>query len=496
MRPAIPLVALVLLCLASLAWLAHPWYDVTAPGTADASVYLLCARSLAAGQGYSYLGMPFNVRPPGFSAILAPLVAARGFDFHAINLLVGAFGVALVALLFVVARPRVGTLLAFVLAIVVWISPAMRAMSNQAMSDVPGAALLFACLAIEMRTRSATSRRGDLVLGLAIATAAYVRSVNLLVAPAVLASRWLAGDTRETRSRAWRGAPAVLGVPLLLLVPWFVRDARSHPPWPADQTAAATYSTAFFHMDWGDPSSPQVPIGEYVARAPEQMAEALAAIGRRLVPGEFRAIDAWLGALALAALVAAAIRKRGAAEIFALLVLLELAVHPAFDERLVLPIALVALIAIVEVARDLLRRALPVAIAHGVVAALLVALLAHDFDPRPSWSRIEADFRARRELADAWKASLPPSARLASNIGWHWSVFLERPVYSLFFAARRARDPAGAEPLLAKYGIDAVILRVDPPEDPVFLDYFARTHGPPMIVGTDGAKGAIFRVRR
>ncbi len=495
-RSAIPLAVLVVGGLASLVWLAHPWHDTSVE---DASIYLLCARAIAAGQGYSYLGMPFNMRPPGFSAILAPLVAWRGFDFHAINLLVGAFGVALVAFLFAVARPRVGTLLAFALAVVAWLSPAMRTLSNRAMSDVPGAALAFACLAIDLRARRSFGARGsrsiraDLGLGLAIAAATYVRTVNVFLAPAILVSRWL---DRETRAQALRSAPAILGLPLLLLAPWIARDAVSHAPWPADQTASASYATALFHTDWGDPSSPRIPVGEFLARAPDHLGLAFTAIGRRLEHGPLRPIDAWIGGIVIAALVAAAIRKRGAAELFALLALLELAVHFAYNDRLVLPVALVGLIALVEGARDLLGRAMPAAAARAILAALLVALLAHDFDPRPGWPRIEADNRARRELADAWNAKLPPDARLASTIGWHWSVFLERPVYSLLFAARRAGGPAGVTPLLSKYGVDAVLMRVDPPDDPAFVGWLEKSLGPPEIVGPPGAKGAIFRVRR
>ncbi len=492
---AIVLAALAAACLASLGWLASPWYDLTAPGTADASVYLLCARSLAAGEGYSYHGIPFNMRPPGLSAILAPIVAARGIDFHAINLVIGVFGVALVALLFVLARPRVGTLLAACAAVLVWMSPAFRSMSNQAMSDVPGTALAFACLAIEIRARRSPSVRGDVATGLAIAAAMYVRTVNLLLVPAILASRWLASPGGK-RKASVPGALAVAGIPILLLVPWFVRNARHHPPWPATQTASATYVSNFLNVDGGDPDSRRLEPGEYLPRIPGQIGETLAAIGRRLETGPVRSGDVVVGAIVVAALLAAAIRRRGATELFAVLALLELAVHPAFDERFVLPIAVIGLDALVVLLRGFVALAAPARIAEGAVAALLLALLAFDFDPRPNWRRIEEDFRARRELAAACNASLPKDARLASNIGWHWSVFLERPVYSLFFAARRSGRPEGAEAVIDTYGVDTVILRVDPPEDPVFLNYFATKYGRPAIAGGSGAAAAIFRVRR
>jgi hypothetical protein len=99
----------------SLVWLVHPWYEASSgngSGTNDASMYILCAKSLLAGEGYTYLEQPFTVRPPGFSLLIAPLIAWRGLDFHALNLLVSAFGVAAAALLFVLLRPRAGPWLA------------------------------------------------------------------------------------------------------------------------------------------------------------------------------------------------------------------------------------------------------------------------------------------------------------------------------------------------------------------------------------------------
>src|SRR5688500_6840100 len=43
---------------ASLLWLVHPWYEASfgnGSGTNDASMYILCPKSLLAGEGYAYL---------------------------------------------------------------------------------------------------------------------------------------------------------------------------------------------------------------------------------------------------------------------------------------------------------------------------------------------------------------------------------------------------------------------------------------------------------
>ena len=135
--------ALFVACLfASLFWLVHPWYDLTV----DGSVYIVTARSLAAGEGYRYLGEPFQVRPPGFPLLIVPFVSGLADDFFAINFFVACFGAAGVLLLFWHARPRLGFGLALLVAAAVWLNPNYQRLSTQVMSDVPGTTLLLLCL--------------------------------------------------------------------------------------------------------------------------------------------------------------------------------------------------------------------------------------------------------------------------------------------------------------------------------------------------------------
>ena len=68
------LLTLLLGTLASLTFTVRDFWDARP----DAARYLLAARSLADGQGYAVMGEPFRLRPPGFSALLAPIVAWRG----------------------------------------------------------------------------------------------------------------------------------------------------------------------------------------------------------------------------------------------------------------------------------------------------------------------------------------------------------------------------------------------------------------------------------
>jgi 4-amino-4-deoxy-L-arabinose transferase-like glycosyltransferase len=494
-RRALAPILLAIGLLASLPYLVHPWYEA-GPETNDDSMYIETARSMLRGEGYSYLGQPFIIRPPGFPALLAPVLALRGVDFRSLNLFVATFGAAAVVLLFLFARPRVGTSVALALAALVWLNPGFRRFSNEIMSDVPGAALLFACLLLERWARRSPGPRRDAVLGVAIGLAAYVRSISILLVPAILVARWLRFLRREDGSPSWprfvRDRALVLAlVPALLLMPWSIRSALHHPETPVDQVFLYSYSTAMWHQDAGDPSSPARGLPEVLRSVPLRSQQTLAAIGGRMKPGASGPIEIAVGVSMLLASAFVLVRRRGPAEVFGFLTLGVLLVYFGFRDRLVLPIWMIASCGAAEALCLGLRR-LAGERRAGLLASLCVlSVAALDFRPREGWPEIEAEHARRRALAAAWNASLPAGARVAAPIGWHWTVYLGRPVYSLFFGWRRASGHDGAERVIDLRGVDTVLLRTDPPEDPMMLAYFTSRYG--VAKRVEG--GVVVRVR-
>jgi hypothetical protein len=85
-----------------------------------------------------------------------------------------------------------------------------------------------------------------------------------------------------------------------------------------------------------------------------------------------------------------------------------------------------------------------------------VVLAVVDFRLRPGWEEIESRHAAWASVAADVAAATEAPARLAAPTGWHLSVFLGRPVYSLFFAAKRS-GWSGVQALLGKYEIDYVV---------------------------------------
>ena len=59
---------LVAVALLSLVWLSHPYYEVKP----DASLYILTARSMLAGDGYTYLGIPTFPKAVYMRTVISP----------------------------------------------------------------------------------------------------------------------------------------------------------------------------------------------------------------------------------------------------------------------------------------------------------------------------------------------------------------------------------------------------------------------------------------
>lgn len=489
--------SLALVVTASLFWSVHPWYDPTN----DGSMYIATARALVAGEGYRYLGIPFVIRPPGFSLLIAPVLALRGTDFFALNLLVSLLGALGVIAFHFLLRARLGLVLATLVPLLLWFNPGYQRLCNQVMSDVPGWAALVGCLLLAARQhgRAGVARALALRVGLGVALglATLLRSGNLLLLPALVLAELLRALPGARARASWRAglgnsAARVLGV-LLVLVPWGLRNRAVAAPPPADQTLLYSYSTGMWHTDMGDPRSSRVPLREVLGRASEQGQKILHTLGTGLTEGEKRPWTAPLAWTLLAVLLVQAVRRRAAEELFALATVAVVAVYFGYAGRLLVPVFAFALAALVELVRDLLARLAGERRATGAAALACCAGLALEWNPRAGWGEIEGLHRAYTDSARQVNAHLSPGARLGAYRGWHHAVFLERPVYSCEQACERARDPRAAEEIIDRYGLDTVLLTELglPPSvqlaERAFAAYVAQRHG--------GRERGLVRVR-
>ena len=484
--------------LASLFVFVHPWYDATN----DGSTYILTARSLAAGEGYTYLGQMFRMRPPGFSALLSLISGAHGPNFRMVNLLVSLFGVAGIVLLYFWQRPHLGWVLALLTSLAVWFNPGYQRLCNQVMSDVPGLALLLGCLLLDRWASRRQSWRREVLLGLAISVSAYLRSITILLVPALILARLLGHKHPGTdRSASLIGRLAVVVVTVwLVLLPWQVAKRQNAPPPPADQTLNYSISTAMWHVDPGDPGSERRSLGSILARVPTRLQQVALVVGSRMqyrIPGSPSPSPAVaFGRTAFALLLTAGLcialaRRRSAAEWVALATLGVVAIYFVFTDRLILPFFVFALAATVEVLRDLAGRFGGPRAATWVPAGALLLLIAIDMKPHKDWRTIAERHREFASVAASVESILAPDARLAAGQGFHYGVYLDRPVVSLVHAVRRAHRRDAAEQIIDRYGVNTVVLSPLIEPDRRLAPYFIRRYGP----GEPAGEARVWRVR-
>lgn len=478
-------VSLVLVCLATLPFLVHGWFEAN-DETNDAAMYVACARSILAGEGYSYLEAPFTIRPPGTSWLAAAVMLWRGEDWLALNVVTSLFGVLGVALLHLHAATRLSRWLAWLLCLSVWLSSPYQELCHQVMSDIPGAALVLACLALERWAAPRASIWPSLVVGAAIGASTYMRSIAILVVPAIACARgfahWRAGGGAWLRFALLRLLPLVAAAWLVKL-PWDLHVAANPPATPVEQNFLHSYSTAMWHVDGGDPASPRRSSEEILARIPIRLSQVTSLLGSGMLDSQGGVGTKALGALVLALVALVAWRRRAAPELFALGATAVICIYFGFRDRLLLPVWLLMLPAAFEGLVLVLGR-LGTTTAQGAALVVLLAWNGATMDPRGHWD----EARTQHELQARWAADarelLPPDARVAAPIGWHASVFLQRPVWSLFFVVRRAgNDFEAAEGLYDKQGIDHVVLWPRVPADRSWIEVLTRKHGPPARRG-------------
>ena len=451
---------MALACLVSLVFWVHPWYDPTN----DGSMYIATARSLAAGEGYSYLGEPFRIRPPGFSLLLAPLFAFFGTNFTLLNLVVSLFGVLLVTALYFFCVPRIGWFLAVLVALCVWANPGFQRLCNQVMSDVPGTALVLVSLLVERRMRSRDVFRDggwrcQLLFGLGLGVVVHLRSSAFLLLPALLVARLARrlallrenGDPQRWGSWLLGNGLLVVGT-LSLVVPWNVRNELVAPEPPADQTRLYDYSTGMWHEDMGDPGSRRLEWSEIGARFHERKLQIAASLGNRLIKTGQRGAraNAWaIFFIACSAIVL--VRRREAAELFVFATLVVVAFYFGYSPRLMLPCYVLGLAAAAEVLRGLLGLVVRPGIAEHVVGVLLLGLFATDLQPRRGWKAIQEKHETFEAVAEEIERRAPDGV-LGAYRAWDLSVYLGRPVYGFEQVQRRVGRPGACEAVLDKYG--------------------------------------------
>ncbi len=221
----------------------------------DSALYLLTAKALEVGAGYTYLDQPFSIRPPGFALFLSLLSKDGTFDLHELNVTAMIWAAVCATSVMVLFGMRYGTTHGLLVALLTVTCPLAADQSRRILSDFPFLACLMLSLACWSQSHLAPRREWIwLCLGaLLLIVACYLRTVGVLALPGIFLA--LPFSSR----RRWIASGIATLFVLACLLPWQLHASRvtaSHSL--ADQLLVHSYTTAMFHEDPGDPNSARV----------------------------------------------------------------------------------------------------------------------------------------------------------------------------------------------------------------------------------------------
>ncbi len=315
-------------------WVDDVWWQEW-----DSAIYILAGRSLAIGDGYSYLGRPFFLRPPGLSWLISILLQDGPFDAYALNLMIMFFAAASITAVFFALKLKHGRWMAIGVALLVGTSPLYVNSFNWVASEFPFIALLFFGMALlQAAAAMSTTWRwwvASLSATICLAAAFYFRTVAILLIPGIILTGWLSGQKNQ-RTRAWIPALIMLG----LCIPWLLHTQRAaaSAETPSEQLLIFDYTTAIFHVDPGDPSSDWVPLDVLLLRVKMNGRMLLHELGRVTLGTDNPWVGWLLAATPLVGLVLVSRRRPSILEWFAIAYTVLLLTYFTYDSRLVTPL--------------------------------------------------------------------------------------------------------------------------------------------------------------
>jgi hypothetical protein len=228
--------------------------DYQAQSALDPSDYERHAVSIAAGDGYPpsiVADGPSALRPPVYPVVIGGLYALTGDDRDAARLLqLLVLGLLTVVLVGAVARRLLGDRAGVAAMAIAAVYPPLLAYQSTLLSEALAVPLILAAVAAVLRFRDTGDRRWLLATGV-LAGLVVLTRFNALVLVPVLAL------AAAARPRDWRGTAVVLGVAVLVVAPWTIRNAVVLDAFvPVSTQSGYTLAGAYNDVSRGNPDYP------------------------------------------------------------------------------------------------------------------------------------------------------------------------------------------------------------------------------------------------
>jgi len=405
----------------------------------DSATYILTGRAIAAGEGYSYLGRPFFLRPPGLSWLISIIHGDGPFDPKRLNLMVMLFAAVTPGAIYFALARQTGRWTALAVAMLSGTSAVFVRNFNSVQSEFPFMALFFAGIGLLQISsdRKAGWWAASLAGAACVAGAFYMRSVALLLIPGMLFVGW----RHDKGTQRWRALlPFVVAIALAM--PWIVhqKKAAAAAAKPSEQELLFDYWTAMFHVSPGDPASDMVNIDGWRRRIRKNSSGAISHLGQHTLATRKAWAGLFLVALALAGMFLTIYRRASILEWFAVAYTALVLTYFTFDVRLLVPLVPLLYLYALEVVSEvgnlaserLNRPRAPVILGTTAFVALMTINLW--LLPQVISAQRKSPYNYRMRNVAAWiRRQTPPDAVILCGSAPIVNLLTNRVAYSYHF---------------------------------------------------------------
>ena len=215
----------------------------------DSALYISLAKSLAAGDGYCYMGLPHAKYPFVFPLLLSPIVGLCGLNFLVMRLLILILAIASFWLIYILFRKLTDEGTAFAVMLLTGFSPAVLHLSTWILSEVPYMffSLCTLCLFIDYGQEKRCFTKTGLLASILLLATIFTRTIGITLAVAVLLDLLCSSAkgcfTRNAKKMVLIGI--IIATPLSL---WFYRGhlVNRQFPFQPEYRGVLNYQKEFF----------------------------------------------------------------------------------------------------------------------------------------------------------------------------------------------------------------------------------------------------------
>jgi len=236
----------------------------------DSAIYICLAKSIAAGNGYHYMGLPHAKYPFIFPLMLSPIISVCGLNFLLMRLLIIILAIASFYITYILFQKLTDEGTALAIMLLTGFSSILLHLSTWVLSEVPYMflSLCTLCFFIDYSKESRCFTKTGFFSSIFLVVTIFTRMIGVTLGIAILLHLLL---SRGAKGYFTHNAKKMVLIGVIISIPlslWFYRSylINKHYPFQPEYRGVLNYQREFFVKVPDNIHAPSIPLADFVKR--------------------------------------------------------------------------------------------------------------------------------------------------------------------------------------------------------------------------------------